>query len=175
MIKWRKENPERVKYHNEKHRNHDISKTEEQAMLKVFNYSCAYCGMTLKEHKKKYDQKLHNEHVDDDGYNDLRNDIPACKSCNCSKHTSNMEEWYEKQEFYSEARYNKIIWWITEGYKDYIEDKPPYRITRSRIDKEDGTYYYIFELWLVDEKRNMLECLATARKKDGLKSKINEL
>jgi hypothetical protein len=165
---WRRNNPERCSYLSSLHRKHDVSSTEEQAMLKAFNYSCAYCGMTLKEHKNKFNEKLHNEHVDNEGYNDLRNDIPACKSCNCSKHEYNMEEWYEKQSFYSREKYDKIIWWITIGYQDYIEDKPPYIITRSRLEFDDGTYGYQHELWSVDEKRNMVECIDIKRKKKDL-------
>jgi hypothetical protein len=166
--RWRENNPDKNRINCDKHRDHDISEAEEQAMLKIFEYECCYCGMSLKEHRKKYGEKLHNDHVDDDGYNDLRNDAPACKTCNCSKHTENMETWYERQPFYSEERYNKIIWWITEGYKDYIEDKPPYRITKSKIDKENGTYGFQWELWSVDEKRNMVELLDIKSKKKYL-------
>ncbi len=169
MTQWRKDNPEKVNYLSSLHRNHDVSKAEEDAMLKIFNYSCAYCGMSLKNHKIKFGEKLHNDHVDDDGYNDLRNDVPACKSCNCSKHTSNLEEWYEKQDFYTGERYNKIIWWITIGYKDYIEtDKPPYKIKRKKITREDNTYYWEYQLWAVNERRDMVELLDVKSKKEYL-------
>lgn len=165
---WRKDNLEKCRHYCSLHKAHDVSKKEEDAMLKVFNYQCAYCGISLKEHKKKFGEKLHNDHVDDNGYNDLRNDVPACKSCNCSKHTNIMKEWYEKQSFYSKERYNKIIWWITEGYKEYIEDKPSYKITRRRIDDGNNKYHYVFELWSIDEKRNMIELLDTKSKKKYL-------
>lgn len=155
-LDWRRKNPEKLKIYNSLHRDHDITKAEEESMLKVFDYSCAYCGMTLKEHKKKFKQKLHNDHVDEDGYNDLRNDAPACKSCNCSKHEHEMEEWYFKQKFFDEIKYNKIIWWITEGYKEYIENKPPYRIVRKQ---NEGLTTYHFQLWTVDIYRNMIECI----------------
>jgi len=164
-----KNNPDKMKLYAQQHRNHDVSKTEEDAMLKVFNYACAYCGMTLKQHKKKYKEKLHKEHVDDSGANDLSNCIPACKGCNCSKYNNDMKEWYEKQEFYSEEHFNKIIWWITEGYKDYIEVKPPYKIVGQRIYNDDGTYFLEYELWLVDEKRDMVECITTGGTRKELK------
>jgi len=128
---WRKNNPDKCKQYASQHRCHDITTTEEDAMLKVFNYKCAYCGMTLEEHKNKYKEKLHKDHVDHEGYNDIRNCVPACKSCNCKKWQHNMKEWYENEKYYNENRYNKIIWWITEGYKDYIKEKPPYIITRK--------------------------------------------
>jgi hypothetical protein len=135
-------------------------------MLKIFGYECCYCGMTLEEHKIKYHEKLHNEHVDDNGYNDLSNDAPACKGCNCSKHTEDMETWYRRQKFFTEDRINKIMWWTTEGYKDYIEDKPPYRITKKQ--NEDKRTYH-FELWTVDEKRNFIECVYIDKTKQDMK------
>lgn len=169
---WRRNNPDKCKQYSEQHRDHDVSKTEEESMLKVFNYSCAYCGMTLKEHKKKYKEKLHNDHVDDNGYNDLRNDVPACKSCNCGKHTEDMENWFRRQTFFSEEKLSKIIWWITEGYKDYIEDKPPYKITKKQ--NEDGKTFH-WELWTVDEMRNMIECIGKRNKKKELNTLIQEM
>jgi hypothetical protein len=77
-----------------------------------------------------------------------------------------MDDWYSGQEFFNEERYNKIIWWITEGYKDYIEDKPPYIITRKQND-DKRTFH--FELWSVDEKRNMVECVDKQNKKKDLR------
>jgi hypothetical protein len=170
--RWRKENPERCSYLSSLHRDHDVSTKEYNAMLKVFDYKCAYCGMTVEEHRLKCNEKLHNDHVDEGGYNDLRNDAPACKSCNCSKHEKDMEEWFREQEFFSEKKLEKIKWWITEGYKKFIENKPPYRVTRSRIYEEDGTYTYQFELWTVDEKRNMIKCIAIGDRKKDLKGNI---
>ena len=155
-LDWQRRHPEKLKIYNSLHRDHDITKAEEESMLKVFDYSCAYCGMTLEEHKKKFKQKLHNDHVDEDGYNDLRNDVPACKRCNCGKHEHELEEWYFKQKFFIEEKYKKIVWWTTEGYKNYIEEKPPYKIKRKR---NEGLTTYHHELWTVDIYRNMLECI----------------
>jgi hypothetical protein len=172
--RWRQNNPDRCNYLSSLHRNHDVNTKEYQAMLKVFNNSCAYCGMTMEEHKKKYKEKLHNDHVDDEGYNDLRNDVPSCKSCNCGKHEKVMEEWYKEQKIFSEERLEKIIWWTTEGYKDYIEIKLPYRFSRSRVYNDDGTWKMQHELWTVDEKRNMLECIKLGKNLKELKEYVNE-
>ena len=168
---WYKNNSDKCKQYYKNHIDHDISTNEEKSLLKIFNYACAYCGMTLEEHKETWGENLH-DHVDPNGHNDLRNDVPACRACNCGKYTNDMEEWYKQQEFYSTERYLKIIWWITEGYKDYIEDKPPYKIIRSRIDNEDGTYYYNHELWMVDEKRVPIKLLDAKPKKKELKDSI---
>lgn len=166
--RYYKNNPEKMKLYAQQHQNHDISSKEEKAMLNFFNDQCAYCGMTVNESKNKYGEKLHKEHVDDDGDNDLSNCIPACKGCNCSKYNNNMKEWYIKQDFYLEERYNKIIFWITEGYKDHIEEKPPYKITKQKVEKENGTYKFQFELWSVDKDRNMVELLDIKSKKKYL-------
>jgi len=173
---WRKDHPEKLKEYGERHRQHDITEAEWRKELKVFEHSCAYCGMTEEESKRTQNQVLHKEHVDTEGYNDLRNAIPACRSCNSSKHEDNLEEWYLEQEFFTEDRYDKIIWWIEEGYKDYIDDKPPYRIIRKK--NEDNNKFH-HELWSVDEYRNMIECLhkRTSRKEveNDMKNGIVEI
>lgn len=168
---YQENNPNKFKIYTENHRIHDITRSEEEALLKVFDYSCAYCGMTLQEHKKKFKQKLHNDHVDHNGHNDLRNDVPACKQCNSYKWQHDMEEWFREQEFFSEDRYNKIIWWTTEGYKQYIEDKPPYIIRRE---KNEYNNKFHWNLWSVDEKRNMINIISTKNKKKDLDKNIEE-
>jgi len=153
---WRQAHPEKCIEYSKKHRNHDITEVEWRKELEVFDYKCAYCGMTEEESKRTQNQVLHKEHVDTGGYNDLRNAVPACRSCNSGKHEDDLEEWYFEQEFFDEDRYDKIIWWIEEGYKEYIDNKPPYRIIRKK--NEDNNKFH-HELWSVDEYRNMVECL----------------
>lgn len=166
-IIWRKQHPERCNELSSQHRIHDITTAEWNACLKEFGYKCAYCGMTLEEHLKEIKQTLHKEHVDHTGYNDLRNAVPACRSCNVSKWQFVMEEWYEQQPFYSESKYNFIMWWLTEGYTYYIEDKPNYRLLKKQ--NEDKKTFH-FELWTVDEKRNTIECVGIGNKKNDLKA-----
>jgi len=167
--KWRKEHPEKCIEYSKQHRNHDITDAEWRRELEVFEYSCAYCGMTEEESKRIQNQKLHKEHVDTGGYNDLRNAVPACRSCNSGKHEDDLEEWYTEQDFFTEERYNKIIWWIEEGFKDYIDDKPPYRIIRKR---NEGLNTYHGELWTVDKYRNMIECIEVRQSKKEIASDI---
>lgn len=166
---WQKSNPDKIRQYAQNHRTHDISTKEYNSMCKAFNYSCAYCGRSLEEVIKETGQKLHKEHVDNEGYNDLRNCVPACRSCNDHKWKFGLNEWYnESNTNFTTERYNKIIWWTTEGYKDYIEEKPPYRITKSREYDEDGSYTYKWELWGVDDKRNLVECVDIKSKKKDL-------
>lgn len=171
---YMKNNPEKQKLYAEKHRQHDISTEEWNKCLKVFNSLCAYCGISEKEAKERDKQRLHKEHVDSDGYNDLRNGVPSCRGCNDSKWKHDMETWFRKQSFFSEERLEKILWWCEEGYKDYIEEKLPYRITRSRINIEDGTYIYRHELWTVDEKRNFKECIIEGISKKDVEKQYQE-
>lgn len=92
--------------------------------LEYFNNCCAYCGMTLEEHKDKYNQNLHKEHVTSCGRNDLKNCVPSCKVCNSEKSTTSFNDWYNiKNIKYSKDRYMKICKWIKEDCKLYIKNK----------------------------------------------------
>jgi len=167
---WLKDNPDKRRLYSKNHRDHDITNTEWQACLKIFNDECAYCGLPKDKHiaKRKdtyFIMGFHKEHVDDKGYNDLRNAIPSCRICNSSKHQFTIEEWYLKQTFFSQERLDKIYWWTTEGYKDYIEIKIPYNIIKKR-NIDNNKFHH--ELWSVDEKRNMIECIDTKINKKEL-------
>ena len=113
---------------------------------------------------------FHKEHKDDKGANDIRNCIPSCRDCNCSKWSFEFEEWYKEKDFFDEERYNKIIQWTTNDYKLYIEDRPPYRVVKKK--NEDNNKFH-YELWSVDELRNMIKILATGDKKKDLEPYIN--
>jgi len=168
---WVKNNPDKVRLYYVNHRDHDISNKEWDSCLSIFDYSCAYCGISEEDHLSIYNQVLHKEHVDDKGYNDLRNAVPSCRRCNSYKHQADMEEWYRKQDYFDEERFVFIKWWIVEGYKEYIESKPPYRVIREK-NIEDSKYH--FNLWSVDEMRNTLEIIATKNRKKELKINIEE-
>lgn len=103
------------------HKTHEISKEEWEYCLEYFNHSCAYCGLAEKEHKELYNQKLHKEHVNPFGDNDLSNNIPSCKICNSKKHDFTLEEWYKEDNqlcgCFSEERLQKIIDWLEIKYK----------------------------------------------------------
>lgn len=74
-----------------------------------FNYSCAYCGDKTK--------KLCQDHIipiSKLGDHTKNNIVPACQSCNSKKRDHNMEEWYIKQDFFNDDRYNKILTWVSK-------------------------------------------------------------
>jgi len=121
LKRWQQTNPDKLKEYNEirQNKNHNITKEEWSACLKYFNYSCAYCGINEIEATQKYKNVLHKEHVVHDGENDLSNCVPACKSCNSSKRKYELVFWYIKnKEIYSKKRYNRIMKWLQEDYKN---------------------------------------------------------
>lgn len=99
---------------NRKVKNHDITDEEWFACLDYFNNSCAYCGLSETDQFKFFNQQLHREHVNHSGSNYIENCVPACTTCNTSKHDIEFNEWYnENNESFSKRRLNKIIRWMT--------------------------------------------------------------
>jgi len=143
LIQYRKDNKEKLNtYCKERrmHKKHNINGLEWTKCKEYFNNACAYCGLPIEDHYNIYKgelrkEDLQKEHVIHDGINDLSNCIPACKSCNSSKHESTLDEWYNSDNpNFTEEKYNKIIQWITEEYKQYImPPKPKQKYTRKNI------------------------------------------
>jgi 5-methylcytosine-specific restriction endonuclease McrA len=127
LAEWQRNNPDKLKQYAIKHGTHSISKKEWKSCKSYFGNKCAYCGLDIEDHYIKFRKEMrlgdfHKEHVNPSGANDLSNCIPICKSCNSSKHHASFNEWYnEDNEKYSAERQDKIIKWVTEGYKEYIE------------------------------------------------------
>lgn len=125
--KWQQENKDRIKQYNtnRQNKNHDITEEEWELCKKFFKYSCAYCSVTETEAKELYGQRLHKEHVEHNGANDITNCIPACKKCNSEKWEYELDEWYNETNVnYSSRRYNRIIKWLlsfTENNQQIIE------------------------------------------------------
>ena len=77
-----------------------------------FRGECAYCGR-----KQSRSVKLTKDHVvpvSKGGKTVRENIVPSCARCNSSKSDSDMEEWYVRQQFYSEERMNKINDWCNK-------------------------------------------------------------
>ena len=128
-LEWQRENPEKCHFYNKQHDEHKIGKYEWIACKEYFNNECAYCGLKLEDH---YFTRLgitkngdfHKDHLIHDGSNYLDNCIPACRSCNCSKHTDSLEDWYNiHNPNFTQDRYNKIIKWTTEDYRKYLKPR----------------------------------------------------
>lgn len=126
QLEWQRDNAEKCREYNQQHRTHKINLKEWKECKEYFNNECAYCGLPIEEHwvNIKGEMKLgdfHKEHVIHNGENDLSNCVPACKECNCQKWQNLLENWYPKQEFYSEDKYKKVISWIANDYKNFID------------------------------------------------------
>ena len=76
--------------------------------IKYFGGKCCYCG-----NKMLTPTKDHIIPLSVGGKLEVSNVIPCCQSCNSSKKDNEMQEWFEKQAFYSQSRMQKIC--------DYIE------------------------------------------------------
>lgn len=119
---WARNNPDKIKIYTTRHRIHNITDEEWEICLEYFNWSCAYCGLTLEEHKDKYNQQLHKDHIIHDGNNFIDNCCPACQTCNTSKHDKEFTEWYNEQNpKFTIERLNKIIAWVTEDWQNWTE------------------------------------------------------
>jgi 5-methylcytosine-specific restriction endonuclease McrA len=107
---WQAANPEKVLAgtHRRIARKHNAASpfvvvtNEIQAERKALTNGCAFCGAQ---------EKLELEHVvalNDGGLHVPSNLIGSCKKCNCSKGSSPVYEWYSKQPFFSEQRWQRI-------------------------------------------------------------------
>jgi hypothetical protein len=86
----------------------DFSKDELQLLLDFFDNKCAYTGEPLELH-------YHLDHIvpiSKNGTNYIWNIVPSNAMPNCSKGTRDMEEWFRKQEYFSEERLQKIYEWM---------------------------------------------------------------
>jgi 5-methylcytosine-specific restriction endonuclease McrA len=70
--------------------------------LAMFGGKCAYCGKG---------GKMTADHViplNQGGLDEALNIVPCCQACNSSKHANPMEEWYQRQSFFTLDRLQKI-------------------------------------------------------------------
>jgi len=83
-----------------------VSRRDIRKQFALFENCCCYCG------KSEQEEMLHIDHfisVSKGGTHVLNNLVPACKTCNFSKRNHHPEEWYKKQDFYSEQKWAKIL------------------------------------------------------------------
>jgi hypothetical protein len=67
------------------------SRHEWEELLKEYGGLCAYCR------NKKADTKDHVIPIFNGGTNYISNILPACRSCNCSKHTRPLNDWLKRK------------------------------------------------------------------------------
>ena len=120
--KWDQANPTTLRLINAKSRtlkhggSSSLTESDWLKINKLFNNSCAYCGMSETEHFEIFNEKLHHEHVIpliDGGSYEYGNVVPSCRSCNSSKANRDFKEWYPNSKAYSKEREVKIIDYIS--------------------------------------------------------------
>lgn len=80
-----------------------LSNGQWEEIKEYFHHKCAYCNS-----KRKITQD-HFVPLSKGGEYTHNNIIPACTSCNSSKHNKSFFEWYPNYEHYSKQRENKIL------------------------------------------------------------------
>ena len=123
--KYLRKNPQVNALHHQKRINlkHNLQVTltlgQWEQIKTDFDYKCAYCGMSEKEHKNLFNESLHQEHflaLSNGGEFTHNNIIPACRSCNSSKNNKLFADWFREQPFYSKKREKFILDYL--NYKD---------------------------------------------------------
>ena len=86
----------------------DYSAMDAARCLAFFDYKCAYSGTPLGD-DYQFD---HVVPVSRGGTSDIANLVPCTPTINLSKSSNSVDEWYEKQPFFSEERYGRIKEWM---------------------------------------------------------------
>jgi hypothetical protein len=82
-----------------------------ESIYEAWNYECAYCG----------DKATSLDHVIPrfkSGSSNRNNLIPACRRCNSNKASSPLEEWYQLQEYFNQAKMERIKAWMSQEVVD---------------------------------------------------------
>jgi len=72
-----------------------------------WDYKCGYC----EELATSLDHVIPRFKSGSSNRNNL---VPACRRCNTSKASTKMEEWYQQQEFFTQARMDRIKSWMNQ-------------------------------------------------------------
>lgn len=85
--------------------------------LNYFDNKCAYCGMSNDKSLIQYNKNLAQEHiipVNKGGAYIKENIIPACQSCNSSKSTKTLDEFFISKDYFTYVKYLKIKKFIND-------------------------------------------------------------
>ena len=78
-----------------------------QSIYEAWNHKCVYC----KADATSLDHIIPRFKS---GSNNRNNLVPACRSCNSNKASTKMEDWYQQQEFFTQARMDRIKSWMNQ-------------------------------------------------------------
>lgn len=82
-----------------------------EEIYKYWDYKCAYCE----------DVATSLDHIIPrfrSGSSNRNNLIPACKRCNANKGSSAVQAWYRQQEFFTQAKMERINTWMSQELVD---------------------------------------------------------
>jgi len=80
-------------------------------IYKAWGHQCGYCG----------EQATSLDHIVPrfkSGSSNRTNLLPCCCRCNSNKATAKMEDWYRKQEFFTEEKLVRISTWSQQEVLD---------------------------------------------------------
>ena len=72
-----------------------------------WDHKCGYCG----EEATSLDHIVPRFKSGSSNRNNL---VPACRRCNTSKASTKMEDWYQQQDFFTQARMDTIKSWMNQ-------------------------------------------------------------
>ena len=76
-------------------------------IYKAWDHKCGYC----EELATSLDHVIPRFKSGSSNRNNL---VPACRRCNTAKASIKMEEWYHQQEFFTQARMDRIKSWMNQ-------------------------------------------------------------
>ena len=126
--KYGKENPHIAFNHQAKRRSklenqgRGITKEQWYEMMCWFDWCCAYSGEYIGG-DSEFRTIDHITPISKDGEHEIWNCVPMYANYNFGKHTSDMEEWYRQQPYFSEERLIKIYAWCEYAYKKWMKER----------------------------------------------------
>jgi len=88
-----------------------------QSIYESWDHKCGYCGR----------EATSLDHIIPrfrSGSNNRNNLLPACQRCNNHKGSDKMEEWYQQQEFFTQAKMDMIQSWMNQEAIDFFTACP---------------------------------------------------
>jgi 5-methylcytosine-specific restriction endonuclease McrA len=76
-----------------------------EEIYKAWDHKCGYCqepATSLDHITPRFKS----------GSSNRNNLVPCCRRCNANKASSNMEEWFKQQEYFTEEKLAKIKTWM---------------------------------------------------------------
>jgi 5-methylcytosine-specific restriction endonuclease McrA len=86
-------------------------------IYRSWDYKCGYCD----------DVATSLDHIVPrfkSGSSNRNNLIPACRRCNSNKGSTEVETWYRQQDFFTQAKMERISSWMSQEFIDIFSFQP---------------------------------------------------